>query len=186
MNKYIQSYMVDSYCMKYTGQRCPICQLDVDDLVGHITTHAAEAMLSSLYLSCGAHPGAVGFCCYECRLCGKHDEQIMNHLLHYHPAESSNAVVGAFGVLTYPAPVINNSIAQITQTEALEKLEKVCNGTDTYSNEAITVLKAAGWTIDKSPAINADGRKGFVLTVLEPPKKESPNVSESCSESNRK
>jgi len=57
----------------------------------------------------------------------------------------------------------------IMASNAFVKLVNEAKGpVDIEASDLVAALKKCGWDVDVSEAINADGRKGFVLTLLQP------------------
>ena len=83
----------------------------------------------------------------------------------YYP-QAYPGYVGGLTKLTGPVKV------HLTEKQAIDMLDKACDGKvgdDVCAT--IAALVSAGWKVSKDPAVDADGRKGFVITVLEPKKK---------------
>jgi hypothetical protein len=175
------NYDSPRYKYPYMCAKCPVCSEPVKEslLIDHIMSHANSEALSPLYIVDQKYHGHSD-CVFFCKLCGKAEhgagrntDSIIQHLIAAHNQEVMELIIKNAGnpFAKYDSPKVIE-----TEAELLIQLENLC---DKLTNNH-------GWKFDRNPAINADGRKGFILTALEPQTKDSPNVPESHSEPDRK
>lgn len=161
---------------------CPVCKAKTHGpyAMDHIAAHADHNIISPhIVRDIDNH--------WQCAFCGGSGtaDQILNHMIMHHAHVVAELVMKHYTMMG--TPLVNEEDKPLTEKESLEKLEKACEGcTGDEACCAIAGLKLAGWTVEKAPAINADGRKGFIITALEPLKKDNANVPEPRPEPDRK
>ena len=86
----------------------------------------------------------------------------------YKPFSSPNLMSANKGAEIVSTPAQDDILSE---SESLSKLTKACEGcVGDESCCAIVGLKKAGWTVNLSDGITHDGRKGIVISLIEPAK----------------